>query len=357
MVHLHAAGLSTRSIATTIGCSMKTVRFWIRNYQVRGNTRSAAPSGRPLCMTPAASRRAVNLLVQGCNGGARFISRQLKAEGLTDKLVSPATVLRAAKKQAQADGDPLVLKRGRPPKALSASSKNKRIQFAKRNRKQCWTRVMFTDRCKFHFRYPGCSIKPCRWLKKSRKAEDGALMVNRPAVYNVYGGVTRYGTTKLHAVTGTTGTKSSYKNQRGQEARNITSSEYKSVVWKTLLPEGRRIFGGQGMAVWTLQQDNDPTHAGAANVIAGYNAKRTGSVVELLEGWPGNSPDLSPIENVWAYVDAEVARMGCKTFEEYKAAVDTTFENIPIAMCAKLIASVPKRLAKCVELGGCKTGY
>ena len=357
MVHLHSAGHSTTKIAATVGCSAKTIRFWIREYKVRGNTTSATPSGRPSCMTAAASRRAANLLVQGCNGGARFVSRKLKAEGLTDRLVSPATVLRAAKKQAAADGDPLILKRGRPPKALSAASKAKRIQFAKRNRKHCWTRVMFTDRCKFHFRYPGCSVSQCRWLKSSRRAEDGAVMANKPAVYNVYGGLTRFGTTKLHAVAGTTGIHSAYKNQRGQQAKNITSSEYADVVKKTLLPEGRRIFCGQGMAVWTLQQDNDPTHAGAANVIAGYNAKRTGSVVGLLHGWPGNSPDLSPIENVWAYVDAAVARLGCKTFKEFKAAVHTTFENLPVAMCANLVASVPKRLSKCVELDGCKTGY
>ena len=357
MVHLHAAGVSTRRIATQVGCSIKTVRFWIRRYNLVGHARTTKPAGRPLLLDAAAARRAVQLLVEGSNGGARFVSRQLLSEDLTDRLVSPATVLRAAKQQAKADGDPLVLRRGRPPKALSDVTKNKRLDFAKANKRRSWARVMFTDRCKFHFRYPGCSVRQCRWLKSSQKHQDGACKANHAAVYDVYGGITRYGTTKLHVVTGTTGTRTCYKNLQGKAARNITRAEYSDVMTKTLLKEGKKLFGGQGMAVWTYQQDNDPTHARAAEVIQAHNKQHNGCVVDLLPGWPGNSPDLSPIENVWAYVDAEVARMGCKTFEDFKAAVDMTFENIPRDMCAKLIASVPKRLSRCVDRAGAKTGY
>jgi hypothetical protein len=176
-------------------------------------------------------------------------------------------------------------------------------------------------------------------------------------VYNVYGGISKFGTTKLHAVTGTTKMKTSFKNKKGQPSRNITSEEYKHVLIHTILPEGGRIFSGNRGGPWVLQQDGDPTHKQAPKIIQTYKNMGGGGDVSLLPKWPGNSPDLSPIENVWAYVDAEVAQLGCKTFEEFKAAVDRTFQSIPKSMCETLMKSMANRLERCVELEGAKIGY
>jgi hypothetical protein len=299
----------------------------------------------------------VQLLVKGIDGGARFVAKVLLAKGFTDEVVSPGTVLRAARAQAEEDGDKLVCRRGRPPKLLSAVNREKRISFAKAHRSTNWRHVMFTDRCKFAFRYPGAVVRSVRWMKDSQKHQDGAPRPSRPSVYNVYGGVTRWGTTKLHVVTGTTGQTSNFKNKRGVAARNITQGEYSQVLSETLLREGQRLFSTQGMSTWTLQQDGDKSHARASIVVDKYNRKRSGSRVSVLRDWPSNSPDLSPIENVWGYVDREVAKLGCKTFEEFKAAIDITFQNIPETMRRNLFESVPKRLKDCIELDGYKTAY
>lgn len=357
IVHLATEGSTTSAIANKLGCSGKTVRFWIHAYGERRSVKSIKATGRPSLLSTAARKRAVELFLKRESGGSRFVSRQLLSENYVGRLLAPGTVLRAAKAQAVEDGDPLVCRRGRPPKRLTRTTRTKRIRFAKANKQRAWGSVMFTDRCKFHFRYPGCTVQRCRWLRKSTIHEDGEFRPNRPSVYNVYGGITRYGTTRLREVTGTTGAPSVYRNLQGAVARNITSREYLDVVKKTLLPEGRRIFSAQGMACWVLQQDNDPAHARAVRVVEEYNKKGSGTVVSLLKAWPGNSPDLSPIENVWAYVDAEVAKLGCKTFQEFKAAIDVTFENIPRSMCANLFASMPKRMKKCVDLDGAKIGY
>lgn len=357
IVHLAAEGYTVRAISLKVGCSKKTVRFWMHRHKQQGSARSIPASGRPLLLNTRARRRAVELLAEGVDGGARFVARKLRSEGLTQSVVSAGTVLRGAKVQSREDGDELICRRGRPPKALSSVNKSKRVSFATANKNTTWSRVMFSDRCKFAFRYPGCVVRSVRWMKKSQAHEDAANKPNKPSVYNVYGGLTRYGTTKLHSVTGTTGQKSTFKNKKGAEARNITQGEYQCVLEKTLLAEGQRIFSGQGLSTWVLQQDGDPTHAKANHVIHSNNTRRRGSTVTLLPDWPGNSPDLSPIENVWAWVDSEVAKLGCKTFEEFKDAVDYKFQNIPRSMCENLIASVPKRLKRCIEFEGAKTGY
>lgn len=356
-MHLASVGQSYAQIAKQVKCSLKTVSFWVSRFKKSGSTDSISASGRPPLLDSDARKKAVDLLIEGCDGGARFVAKKLNSDGLTRTVVAPGTVLRAAKAQALEDGNPLICRRGRPPKSLSGATKSKRVQFAKTNKNRSWARVMFTDRCKFHFRYPGCVVRGTRWLKSSDKHLDGAPLATKASVYNVYGGVTRYGTTRLHEVSGSTGLKTSFMNKKGGAARNITQAEYSHVLGKTLLKEGQRIFSQQGMSAWVLQQDNDPAHAKAAAIVTKHNDKQRGSRVELLQGWPGNSPDLSPIENVWAYVDAEVAKKGCQTFAEFKAAVNLTFEALPLVMCQNLIASVPKRLKKCVEFDGAKCGY
>jgi hypothetical protein len=123
-----------------------------------------------------------------------------------------------------------------------------------------------------------------------------------------------------------------------------------------LLPEGRRIFSAQGISSWVLQQDGDKTHLAAQPQIDAWNISMPGPV-ELLGDWPGNSPDLSPIENVWGWVDAKVAAQGCKTLDEFKDAVAQTFKTIPIDMLRSLFDSIPRRLRLVINKQGDKCGY
>jgi hypothetical protein len=79
--------------------------------------------------------------------------------------------------------------------------------------------------------------------------------------------------------------------------------------------------------------------------------------VSLLGQWPPNSPDLNPIENVWSYVQAKVDKMGCKTFEEFKEAVLMEIKIVPRKMLINLFDSMPRRMAKVIQLDGDKTKY
>ena len=76
------------------------------------------------------------------------------------------------------------------------------------------------------------------------------------------------------------------------------------VLHKTLLPEGTRMFTMQGFNTWYLQQDNDPTHGVAREVVKQWNAMK-GSSVQLLPNWPPSSPDLDIIKNVWGMGSAK----------------------------------------------------
>lgn len=329
-------------------------RRWVKRYQETGGVKHHVSTGRPLALPGEAAEKAVELLLaEGCSG-AESVARQLLAQGFTSKKIHKTTVIRAAMRAGRAQGTPIHAVRGKPAKRLTIDTKKKRLAFAAANRSRSWGNVMFTDRKKFLFSYPGCKVKAVVWVRKGESSQ--AYAVNHPQCVNVYAGLTKYGMTNCHVVAGSSKHKSSFVNKQGKPARNITSSEYANVLKTTLLPEGARIFTTQGFSGFVLQQDNDPTHKVASTTIAGWGRAPPFNVV-VLKNWPPNSPDLNPIENVWSYVQAKVDAQGCKTFEEFKQAVLDGIKAVPQSMISNLYSSVPKRLALVLDKAGEKTGY
>ena len=232
-----------------------------------------------------------------------------------------------------------------------------RIEFAKKNSKRNWRQVMFTDRCKFYWRFPGSAVKNVNWCLRSERHREGAYHANKPMCVNVYGGITPARVTALHVVAGTSKHVSQYHNLQGKKSKNITLAEYRDVLGKTLLPQGRRIFCNQGRQDFVFQQDNDPSHKRVQGILNAWNTDHMGQQVKLLEDWPGNSPDFNPIENVWAWVDSKVAQIKCHTFEEFCSAVERTFASVPRSMLENLYGSMPRRMEECIEMDGHRTSY
>lgn len=345
---------SIAAASRVTGLSQKVVQRWVQRFQKTGDVLDAPKSGRKPLLSAAAALQAHDLLLGNQYGGARAVGKQLYTAGYTSKPADRRTVTRTAVKLAKARGVKIRALRGKPRKGLTAATKEKRLRFCQSNLKRSWGNVMFTDRKKFPFSYPGVKVQAVSWVEEGAQRE--AHTVNHAQVVNLYAGISRHGVSKLHIVAGTSKHKTQYKNQKGVGAKNITTQEYHDVVKATFMPEGRRMFSTQGLATWVLQQDNDPTHKAALPVVKQWNAQHASSV-SVLQPWPPNSPDLNPIENFWSYLQAKLDARGCTTFEQFSAAVHIEAKAVPTDYFAKLVESMPKRLAKCIELGGGKTKY
>ena len=98
-------------------------------------------------------------------------------------------------------------------------------------------------------------------------------------------------------------------------------------------------------------------HRASAQGLGEWKKANPGQNVSMLLNWPPNSPDLSPIENVWAYMQGKVNRIGCKIFDEFKQNVLHLMQHLPKGMTVNLFRSMKSRLQECIRRGGDKTHY
>lgn len=348
---------SIRATSKALGHSREVVQRWVRRYEATGGVTPLNKPGRPAIFTPEASEIAKQVFTRPERPSAIEVAIELKATGTLSKIVSKSTVLRHAKAAAKACGEKLKCYYGAPPKALSEDTKQKRLAFAKAHQNTNWSNVMFSDRKRFYFKHPNSSVKRCgMYLQSERKHLKGVYKPSNPNCLNIYAGITMHGATRVCEVAGTTKYKHKYTSKKGTTARNITSGQYIDVLEKVLLPQGKVVFK---KGAWMLQQDNDPAHSVAGATIAKWNKKR-GHNVQLIAGWPPNSPDLNLIENFWNFIQMDVQKRALPSFEEYKKCVKAAILSKGLRMkkyLANLYASMPRRLAKVIELGGEMTGY
>ena len=79
--------------------------------------------------------------------------------------------------------------------------------------------------------------------------------------------------------------------------------------------------------------------------------------IKTLEGWPGFSPDLNPIENVWAIMKRALSKERPTTLDGMKKVVDQIWRNLDAEYLTTLFDSMPRRMQAVIAASGGPTKY
>jgi transposase len=189
-----------------------------------------------------------------------------------------------------------------------------------------WNSTWFTDEKKFNLDGPDCTKFYCHDLRKEpevasrRQAVGGSVMV--------WAGFSARGKTSICFVT-----------------RILNSQKYQDVLQNHLVP---LLQTGDH-----LIQDNAPIHV----------SQSTLDWLELRQinriHWPSRSPDLSPMENLWAALVRRIYAEG-KQFSSVgslREAILNGWEAIELAVIRNHAESMPGRIFECIGSKGSYTTY
>ena len=103
--------------------------------------------------------------------------------------------------------------------------------------------------------------------------------------------------------------------------------------------------------MWYYLQDNDPKHK--STMIRDWFFTQG---ITLLD-FPPYSPDMNPIENLWAVLKSMVYRSNINNLDGLWDAAQRCWQNIPNETLKDLIASMPRRVAAVIKSKGFYTKY
>ena len=102
---------------------------------------------------------------------------------------------------------------------------------------------------------------------------------------------------------------------------------------------------------WIFQQDGAPAHT-ARSIKAWFDEND----INVLP-WCARSPDLNPIENLWAWMDRKLIKSQLTSIEELKIEIERLWQEVPREFCMNLIESMPKRVRACFKAKGGHFSY
>ena len=128
---------------------------------------------------------------------------------------------------------------------------------------------------------------------------------------------------------------------------HIMDGKYYMEIVEQHIPEIKNMLKGN----WRLQQDNDLKHISR---IAQEFLKD--NIPEIMD-WPSNSPDLNPIENLWAIVKRNVEMRKPKNLNELEHFMSEEWDKILNSLLVSLVKSMPQHCDEIIKKNGERISY
>lgn len=287
---------------------------------------------------PKVTKRRPNLLSdRDARAMERLLTQQVaktpkEAAQMIQKPVSEWTARRALKK--------IGLEAAIKPKKPALSDKNvkARLKFCKKYKHWSvddWKRVIWSDETRINrFQSDGKQYYWHRPHEKLQKHQVKQTMKHGGGSLMVWGCFTWWHIGPMVRIFGI---------MKKEDYLNILQTNLPDFVDLSAYPTEEVIF----------QQDGDPKHT--AKIVQEWIKNQD---FQLLE-WPAQSPDLNPIENLWAILKKRLAsyEMPPKNIDELWSRVQKEWRDLPNPTIEKLVESMPRRLNSVIKAEGLWTKY
>uniref|UniRef100_A0A8K9UU17 Transposase Tc1-like domain-containing protein n=1 Tax=Oncorhynchus mykiss TaxID=8022 RepID=A0A8K9UU17_ONCMY len=324
VVEKFRSGLGYKNISETLNIPRSTIKSIIKIWKEYGTTTNMPREGRPPKLTDQARRALIREATKRLTITLNELQSSTAEIGMSVHRTTLSRTLHRAGLYRSVD-------RRKP--LLKEKNKQTHLVFAKRHvgeSPNIWKKVLWSDKTKIELF--GQQGKRCVWRKPNPSHQPQNTI---PTVKHVGGSIMLWGCFSL------AGTMKLVRFEGMMDG-----TKYREILEGNLFQSSRDLRLGQR---FTFQQDNDPKHTAKATP-EWFNGTHL-NVLEL----PSQSPDLNPIENQWYDLKIAVHQQNPSNLKELEQFCIEEWAKIPVARCAKLIETYPKRLAAVIAAKGDST--
>lgn len=337
-IGLIEGGVSQGLVAKKLNVTRTTVNHWWKRHLNGESLTDKKRTGRPPVVSKIA--KIVCSKAKGKRGhSVRKLATRLSRKGYQ---VSKSTVHRFLRQSKNF----YPYKRPRQPK-ITEKQRRCRLQFCKKVKG--WTfnefkNVIWSDESVFEVQHAPNPQNDRVWAE-SRDQVPPVHTVKQPAKLMVWGAMSAEALSELHIIPRNQTVNTEYYVSKilegsllpalNRSAETGTATEKKMVETKS-----EAIF----------MQDGAPSHTSkrtqnwCATHVPGFWDKET---------WPGNSPDLNPMENLWSIMKQSLDEQEPSTsLTQLERRLKAAWRNISADTLRDLVASMPSRVQKCAKLNG-----
>ena len=325
IVVLSEEGYSEREISAKMQCSKTAVHTALKNFNNYGSYKDLKRSGRPKKTSPRDDLTIKRIAVRSPTSSLKKIRAALLGKG-TD--VHITTVSRRLRFNFGLKS----YKPARKPR-LTPLMKSKRLAFAKEHAawtSEDWSKIMFSDECTLQqFVVRKKNVR--RPVGKRFEERYTVSTIKHPPSQMVWGAFSRSGTAGLYFL---------------PPGSTMNGSRYVDLL------KGKLEMHMNIHQCTVFMHDGAPCHR--SKIVKQFLSEK--NVATL--GWPGNSPDLNPIENLWEILKNKVAEKQPSSAGALNHAIKEVWvKEISRDYCEKLICSMPKRIHAVIKNKGGHTKY
>jgi transposase len=325
IVCLHKLKRDDSTIAQEIPCDIRSVKHWVEHYDTHHNVDDEPRSGRKRKTTAEEDEAIVDEAKETKFTTPRRIKRKLHLD------VSSRTIDRRLIEVG------LFGRVARHKHPFTDEEKRKRLAFAEGYKNWTlaqWMTVLFADEKNFF----GEGFEGQVFVRRPKgEALNPDYCVDydpHPVKVSVWGCFCGKGLGYCYIFN-----------------ENMDAKLLQGILGTHLIESAELHFDVEHAEPWWLLQDNDPKHK--SNLVRTWLFNNG---IQCLD-FPPYSPDLNPIEHLWADLARRVEEYQCETMEELQDIVADEWEKTDKDYVRTLARSMPERCQAVIDANGDHTKY